>query len=71
MSRITTQRSWTAQVSEMRRSPNNAFHSRVAADSTLQLYNLEGDLHISDTQYLICLSIFFIPYALLDVGQSA
>ena len=37
--------------------------------TSCKLYNLEGDLHISDTQYLICLSIFFIPYALLDVGK--
>lgn len=25
---------------------------------------------MSDTQYLICLSIFFIPYALLDVSNK-
>ena len=31
---------------------------------------MEADLHITDTQYLICLSIFFIPYALLDVSLS-
>ncbi|KAL5531265.1 hypothetical protein ACEPAG_4142 [Sanghuangporus baumii] len=35
-----------------------------------KLYNLEADLHITDTQYLICLSIFFIPYALLDVPSN-
>ncbi|PAV19725.1 MFS general substrate transporter [Pyrrhoderma noxium] len=35
-----------------------------------KLYNMEADLHITDTQYLICLSIFFIPYALLDVPSN-
>lgn len=35
-----------------------------------KLYNMETDLHITDTQYLICLSIFFIPYSLLDVPSN-
>ncbi|EJC99324.1 uncharacterized protein FOMMEDRAFT_23196 [Fomitiporia mediterranea MF3/22] len=29
-----------------------------------RLYNLEADLHLSDVQYLICLSLFYIPYVL-------
>lgn len=35
-----------------------------------QLYNLEKDLHISDTQYAIALTVFFFPYALLEVRRA-
>lgn len=35
----------------------------------MQLYGMEADLRISDTQYLICLSVFFLPYALLEVSS--
>ena len=34
----------------------------------LKLYGLEDDLHISDDQYLLCLTLFFIPYSLLEVS---
>ncbi|KAI5115649.1 hypothetical protein M0805_002771 [Coniferiporia weirii] len=46
-----------------------AFLDRTSIGNA-KLYNMEADLHISDTQYLICLSIFFIPYALLDVPSN-
>lgn len=36
----------------------------------LQLYGLEDDLHMEDSQYLLCLSLFFIPYALLEVSYD-
>ena len=35
--------------------------------SQFQLYNLETDLHISDNQYLITLTIFFFSYAVFEV----
>jgi hypothetical protein len=35
-----------------------------------KLYNLEPDLHISDTQYLIALTVFFFPYSLFEVSYS-
>ena len=35
--------------------------------SQFQLYNLETDLHISDNQYLITLTIFFFSYAAFEV----
>ncbi|KAI5118001.1 hypothetical protein M0805_008101 [Coniferiporia weirii] len=35
-----------------------------------KLYNIESDLHISDTQYLLCLSIFFISYAVFEVPSN-
>ncbi|KAH7917775.1 MFS general substrate transporter [Leucogyrophana mollusca] len=31
-----------------------------------KLYNMEVDLHITDTQYLIALTVFFFPYALFE-----
>ncbi|KAF8182589.1 MFS general substrate transporter [Pholiota molesta] len=31
-----------------------------------KLYNLEGDLHITDKQYLIGLTVFFFPYAFIE-----
>lgn len=34
-----------------------------------KLYGMEEDLHISDQQYLIALTIFFFPYALLEVRR--
>ena len=36
-----------------------------------KLYHLENDLGISDRQYLLCLSMFFIPYAVFEVRHSA
>ncbi|EJC99321.1 MFS general substrate transporter [Fomitiporia mediterranea MF3/22] len=35
-----------------------------------RLYNLEADLHISDAQYLICLSLFYVPYVLCEVPAN-
>ena len=35
---------------------------------TGQLYGLEKDLGITDRQYLIALTVFFFPYALLEVS---
>ena len=32
-----------------------------------QLYNLEADIGINDLQYLIALTVFFFPYAILEV----
>jgi hypothetical protein len=33
----------------------------------LQLYSMETDLGVTDKQYLIALTAFFFPYALLEV----
>ncbi|TFK48566.1 MFS general substrate transporter [Heliocybe sulcata] len=35
-----------------------------------KLYGLEQDLHISDSQYLIALTVFFFPYALFEVPSN-
>lgn len=35
-----------------------------------KLYNMEAELGITDTQYLICLTIFFISYALFEVPSN-
>ena len=32
-----------------------------------QLYNMVEDLHLSDKEYLLCLTIFFFSYALFEV----
>ena len=34
----------------------------------LQLYNMEADIHITDTQYLIALTTFFFPYSFFEVS---
>jgi hypothetical protein len=39
-------------------------HSHLYA---IQLYNLEKSISITDKQYLIALTVFFFPYALLEV----
>lgn len=31
-----------------------------------RLYNMQADLHITDTQYLIALTVFFFPYSLFE-----
>lgn len=41
----------------------------VLLTTRLQLYGMEADLNISDTQYLICLSVFFVPFCLLEVAH--
>ncbi|CAK5283159.1 unnamed protein product [Mycena citricolor] len=35
-----------------------------------KLYHMETDLHMSDTQYLIALTVFFFSYAVFEVGLS-
>ncbi|KIJ68580.1 hypothetical protein HYDPIDRAFT_82841 [Hydnomerulius pinastri MD-312] len=35
-----------------------------------KLYGLEADLHISDKQYLIALTVFFFPYALFEPASN-
>ncbi|VDC03439.1 unnamed protein product [Peniophora sp. CBMAI 1063] len=35
-----------------------------------KLYGLEGDLHITDNQYLLTLTIFFFPYAVFEVPSN-
>ena len=32
-----------------------------------QLYHLVDDVHLSDKQYLLCLTIFYFSYALFEV----
>ncbi|KAJ7105469.1 major facilitator superfamily domain-containing protein [Mycena crocata] len=44
----------------------NAYWALIAS----QLYNLERDLNISDNQYLISLTIFFISYAIFEVPSN-
>ncbi|TFK66710.1 MFS general substrate transporter [Pluteus cervinus] len=35
-----------------------------------KLYNLEQDLHMSDQQYLLCLTIFFFSYSIFEVPSN-
>ncbi|KAJ7759161.1 MFS general substrate transporter [Mycena metata] len=35
-----------------------------------KLYNLEGDLHMTDNQYLISLTVFFFSYAIFEVPSN-
>ncbi|KAL4062588.1 MFS general substrate transporter [Scleroderma citrinum] len=35
-----------------------------------KLYNMEADLGLTDTQYLLCLTIFFISYSLFEVPSN-
>ncbi|KAH7890872.1 major facilitator superfamily domain-containing protein [Phlebopus sp. FC_14] len=35
-----------------------------------KLYSMEKALHLTDTQYLLCLTIFFISYALFEVPSN-
>jgi hypothetical protein len=35
-----------------------------------RLYNLEPDLHITDAQYLLALTVFFFPYAIFEVQRT-
>jgi len=50
------------------------FEYQLSSDNFLmcfqKLYSLEPDLHISDTQYLIALTVFFFPYSLFEVSYS-
>ena len=44
-----------------------AFIPRIKYCMSFQLYNMQNDLHITDTQYLIALTVFFFPYSLFEV----
>jgi MFS family permease len=35
-----------------------------------RLYNMQGSLHVTDKQYLVALTIFFFPYALLELPSN-
>ncbi|KAI6041325.1 major facilitator superfamily domain-containing protein [Pisolithus marmoratus] len=35
-----------------------------------KLYNMETALHLTDTQYLLCLTIFFVSYAIFEVPSN-
>lgn len=35
-----------------------------------KLYSMETDLHLTDIQYLLCLTIFFISYAIFQVPSN-
>ncbi|KLO11529.1 MFS general substrate transporter [Schizopora paradoxa] len=35
-----------------------------------KLYNMEEDLHLTDTQYLICLTVFFFSYTIFEVPSN-
>jgi hypothetical protein len=39
----------------------------IQSSGVSQLYNLEADIGINDRQYLIALTVFFFPYAILEV----
>lgn len=55
----------------MRRSVFAVLHhpQKIHID-TRQLYHLEDDIHINDTQYLLALTVFFFPYSLFEVCIS-
>ncbi|KAF9240614.1 major facilitator superfamily domain-containing protein [Melanogaster broomeanus] len=46
-----------------------AFLDRTSIGNA-KLYGMETDLHLNDTQYLLCLTVFFIPYALFEVPSN-
>ena len=48
-----------------------SFHFRPALMDFQQLYNLEGDLRLSDKQYLFCLTIFYFSYAFFGVRPNS
>ncbi|KAL4069391.1 MFS general substrate transporter [Scleroderma citrinum] len=35
-----------------------------------KLYDMEADLHLTDTQYLLCLTLFFVSYSLFEVPSN-
>ena len=35
-----------------------------------KLYNMQTDLHMTDNQYLIALTVFFFPYSLFEVRNG-
>ncbi|KIK94523.1 hypothetical protein PAXRUDRAFT_142638 [Paxillus rubicundulus Ve08.2h10] len=46
-----------------------AFLDRTSIGNA-KLYSMEADLHLTDTQYLLCLTIFFISYAIFEVPSN-
>ncbi|KAL5520809.1 hypothetical protein ACEPAF_2812 [Sanghuangporus sanghuang] len=46
-----------------------SFLDRVGIGNA-RLYGMEADLGISDTQYLICLSVFFVPFCFLEAPAN-
>ena len=42
----------------------------IVTDNVAQLYGMETDLHMTDTQYLIALTVFFFPYALFELPSN-
>ncbi|KAF8141496.1 MFS general substrate transporter [Boletus edulis] len=46
-----------------------AFLDRTSIGNA-KLYGLETDLHLTDTQYLLCLTLFFFSYALFEVPSN-
>jgi len=46
-----------------------AFLDRTSIGNA-KLYHMETDLHLTDTQYLICLTVFFFSYAIFEVPSN-
>ncbi|KAG6381714.1 major facilitator superfamily domain-containing protein [Boletus reticuloceps] len=46
-----------------------AFLDRTSIGNA-KLYGLETDLHLTDTQYLLCLTLFFFSYAIFEVPSN-
>jgi len=46
-----------------------AFLDRTSIGNA-KLYHMEADLHLTDTQYLICLTVFFFSYAIFEVPSN-
>lgn len=44
--------------------------SFIQAHILCQLYGMEQDLHITNTQYLLALTSFFFPYALFELPSN-
>ena len=52
----------------MPRCVDRSLRSRSAFDTDFrQLYHMTDDLHLSDKEYLLCLTIFFFSYAFFEV----
>ncbi|KAF9224037.1 MFS general substrate transporter [Gyrodon lividus] len=46
-----------------------AFLDRTSIGNA-KLYSMEADLHLTDTQYLLCLTVFFIAYSIFEVPSN-
>ncbi|KLO11523.1 MFS general substrate transporter [Schizopora paradoxa] len=46
-----------------------AFLDRTSIGNA-KLYHMETDLHLTDTQYLICLTVFFFSYSIFEVPSN-